>query len=73
MAFAECDELAVVEERAKHAGAGHTPVRAADRRSEGEGADTLFLHPKALGGMMLGLSRPGYAWSWSGHPERVDS
>ena len=31
----------------------------------------LFIHPQALGGMMLGLSRTTYAWTWSGHPERV--
>ncbi|MBW2390637.1 MAG: hypothetical protein JRG89_19720 [Deltaproteobacteria bacterium] len=73
MAFAESDELVALEERAKEAGIGHTPVRAPDHKKEREGADTLFLHPKGLGGMMLGLSRPGYAWNWSGHPERVDS
>jgi hypothetical protein len=33
--------------------------------------DSLFIHPKALGGMMLGLSRTTHAWTWSGHPERV--
>ncbi len=33
--------------------------------------DSLFIHPKALGGMMLGVSRTKYAWTWSGHPERV--
>lgn len=33
--------------------------------------DNLFIHPKALGGMMLGVSRTTYAWMWSGHPERV--
>ena len=33
--------------------------------------DNLFIHPKALGGMMLGVSRATYAWTWSGHPERV--
>jgi hypothetical protein len=35
-------------------------------------ANTLFLHPSALGGPMLGLSRPTQAWQWSGHPERVE-
>jgi hypothetical protein len=34
-------------------------------------ADNLFIHPKALGGMMLGVSRATHAWTWSGHPERV--
>jgi hypothetical protein len=71
MAFAECGELAALEERAKQAGAGHTAVPAAREGKEGQGPDTLFLHPPSLGGMMLGLSRPGFAWSWSGHPERV--
>lgn len=33
--------------------------------------DNLFLHPKALGGVMLGVSRTSYAWTWSGAPERV--
>jgi len=33
--------------------------------------DSLFIHPKALGGMMLGVSRTSFAWTWSGHPERV--
>ena len=33
--------------------------------------DSLFIHPKALGGMMLGVSRATHAWTWSGHPERV--
>lgn len=33
--------------------------------------DSLFLHPKALGGVMLGVSRTSYAWTWSGAPDRV--
>jgi hypothetical protein len=33
--------------------------------------DNLFIHPKALGGIMLGVSRTTVAWTWSGHPERV--
>jgi hypothetical protein len=33
--------------------------------------DNLFIHPKALGGMMLGLSRTTQAWAWSGSPTRV--
>ncbi|MBI4515607.1 MAG: VOC family protein [Deltaproteobacteria bacterium] len=33
--------------------------------------DTLFIHPRALGGMMLGVSRTTFAWTWSGRPERV--
>jgi hypothetical protein len=33
--------------------------------------DNLYIHPAVLGGVMLGVSRPSFAWSWSGHPERV--
>ena len=62
MCFAESGQLSAVAERCRAAGAPHTPV--ADH--------TLFVHPGALGGVMLGLSRPTYAWTWSGHPERVD-
>ncbi len=70
MAFAESHALAAVEARAREQGLGHTPEPRPNAR-EG-GAHTLFLHPSALGGMMLGLSRPTQAWQWSGHPERVE-
>ncbi len=70
MAFAESRELGAIEARARECRAGHTPESRAEQR---KGADphTLFLHPSALGGMMLGLSGPTVAWRWSGHPERV--
>lgn len=39
-----------------------------------EGApDNLFVHPQALHGVLLGVSRESVAWTWSGHPERVRS
>jgi len=63
MCFAECGDLPAVEERARSLGAPCTPV----------GDHTLFLHPPGLGGTMVGLSRRTYAWSWSGHPERVEA
>jgi len=70
MAFAESARMAHIEREAKKADAGITvdrpPARAATRT-----ADQLWLHPPALGGMMLGVSRPSMAWRWSGHPERV--
>lgn len=71
MAFAESAELAAIEERTQERRAGMTAEPPAERR-EGRSADTLFLHPSALGGMMLGISRPTQAWQWSGHPERVE-
>jgi hypothetical protein len=70
MAFAESHALGAIEARARQRGAGHTPEPPSGGR-EGS-ADTVFLHPDALGGMMLGLSRPTRAWQWSGHPERVE-
>jgi hypothetical protein len=72
MAFAESPALAAIEERALEQGAGFTAEPPVPTR-DGSGATTVFLHPSALGGMMLGLSRPTQAWQWSGHPERVEA
>ena len=72
MAFAESGQLAEIERRALEAGVGHTAVPREGSR-DSLGAHSLFLHPKTLGGMMLGLSRRTYAWTWSGRPERVEA
>ena len=58
MAFAESDRLEELIDRV--APDGITVVR------DGDGPSTVFVHPDLLGGMMLGLSRPGHAWTWSG-------
>lgn len=71
MAFAESGRLAAIAERVAEAGAKATLVPAAPQAAAA-GLDTIFLHPPALGGMMLGLSRRTHAWIWSGHPERVE-
>ncbi|HYB11831.1 MAG TPA: VOC family protein [Myxococcota bacterium] len=39
---------------------------------EGAMPDNLFLHPTALSGLLLGVSRRTFAWTWSGSPERVE-
>jgi hypothetical protein len=70
MSFAESARMAHVEQGAKRDGAGFTVDRPAARAAT-RTADQLWLHPPALGGMMLGFSRPTMAWRWSGHPERV--
>ena len=44
----------------------HGPARAS-----GAAPDNLFVHPQALHGVLLGVSRESVAWTWSGHPERV--
>jgi len=70
MAFAECPDLAALAGRLRERGARFTAVPP-ERGGEGRAVHTLFVHPPGLGGMMLGLSRPDYAWSWSGRPERA--
>lgn len=66
MCFAEAPDLALIRTKLEaHApqdwtGSTHAAV-----------PDTLFIHPKALGGMMLGVSRTSVGWTWSGHAERV--
>lgn len=72
MAFAESGRMVEIERAAKENGAGMTVDRPS-RRAQTLGADQLWLHPPALGGMMLGVSRPTMAWRWSGHPERVET
>lgn len=68
MCYAEAEDLRPIRDRAlEHAPGDWTGPG-------GEAApDNLFLHPKALGGMMLGVSRDSVAWRWSGRPERVDA
>tara|TARA_R110000868_G_scaffold91048_3_gene252575 strand:- start:3 stop:869 length:867 start_codon:yes stop_codon:yes gene_type:complete len=72
MAFAETPDLRAIEDRAMALGAGFTVDRPADRDAA-KIADQIWLHPRALGGMMLGLSRPSMAWFWSGQPDRVEA
>jgi hypothetical protein len=72
MAFAESGRMVEIERTANAAGAANTVHRPAGR-SEGRMADTLFLHPPTLGGVMLGISRPTVAWTWSGQPERAEA
>lgn len=71
MAYAETSDILAIEQRALERGDGITVDRPSDRNTDLP-ADGLWLHPTALGGMMLGLSRPTMAWRWSGHPERVE-
>lgn len=70
MAFAETPEVNRVEKKVLAADAGITVNRPESRGAE-QIADEMWIHPRALGGMMLGVSRPSMAWRWSGHPDRV--
>jgi hypothetical protein len=40
---------------------------------EGRAPDNLFVHPAALSGLLLGVSRRSFAWTWSGSPDRVET
>ncbi len=71
MVFAETGQLAAIAQRATESGAGVTVEPPADKQDD-RGPNTVFIHPSALGGMMLGLSRRTYAWRWSGRPEIVE-
>jgi hypothetical protein len=70
MAYGESAKVLEIEERVREMGLGHTVTP--EDKAEDRPADTLFLHPPTLGGMMLGISRPTMGWQWSGHPERVE-
>lgn len=67
MCYVEVDAVAPIIERLERRGARWTP-RGADPRAERDG---LWVHPSALHGLLLGISRSTLAWEWSGRPELV--
>jgi hypothetical protein len=64
MCFAEARDLAPIVARLEE----HAP---GDWSNGAPAGDTLFVHPRALAGVLLGISRETVGWLWSGHPERV--
>lgn len=67
MCFAETHAFDALRERLLAAGATLT-ARGGDIASE---HDTMHVHPRNLHGMLLGISRTGFAWTWSGQEARV--
>jgi hypothetical protein len=67
MCYAEADEVGPIVERFERHGARWTP-RGADPAQERHG---LWVHPGALAGLLLGVSRTTLAWEWSGRPGLV--
>ena len=63
MAYVETDDVAEIARRLERRGA-RWAGRANDPNLEG-----LFIHPTALHGMLLGVSRTNLAWTWSGRPD----
>ena len=66
MCFVEAPDLRPIITRAEE----HAP-RHWSAAPDGPPTATLFLHPHALAGLLLGVSRTSVGWSWSGYPERV--
>lgn len=67
MAYCEADDVGAIVRRLERRGARWTP-RGADPAAERDG---LWIHPGALHGLLLGISRVSLAWEWSGRPDLV--
>jgi catechol 2,3-dioxygenase-like lactoylglutathione lyase family enzyme len=67
MCYVEADDVRPIIERLTAGGGRFTP-RGPDARTERDG---LWVHPSALGGLLLGVSRTTVGWQWSGQPARV--
>jgi len=63
MCYVETDRVPDVIERLEKRGATH------NRRKDAHNPEGLFIHPKALHGVLMGVSRTNLAWNWSGRPE----
>jgi len=66
MCYGETDRLPELRDRVKK-------LAPSDWTGSDSDHNGLFVHPRALGGVMLGVSRDTYAWTWSGRPDRVKS
>lgn len=63
MCYVETADVPGIIERLERRGS-----RYAGRRNE-ENPEGLFIHPTALHGVLMGVSRTNLAWRWSGRPE----
>ncbi len=61
MCYVETDDVSAIAKRLEARGARYAG------RPDNE--DGLFIHPTALHGMLMGVSRTNLAWRWSGRPE----
>ncbi|HEY7652104.1 MAG TPA: VOC family protein [Methylomirabilota bacterium] len=67
MCYAETEDVGAIVRRLTRRHARFTP-RGGDPLAERDG---LWIHPSALSGLLLGISRTSLAWEWSGRPELV--
>ncbi len=63
MCYCETDDVMALAARLKERGARF--AQGGDRPDD----TGLFIHPSALHGMLMGVSRTNFAWAWSGRPE----
>lgn len=68
MCFVDANDVTEIAERLERAKVKWTPRTPAEK-PERHG---LFVHPTALNGLLLGVSRRSLAWEWSGRPELVE-
>ena len=66
MCYVQTDNLADVIQRLETH--GHKWTRRTNTPQEQDG---LWIHPSALNGVLMGVSRSSLAWGWSGRPELV--
>jgi len=62
MCYAETGNAGPIRERLEARGSRYTAGRE-------NGGGNLFIHPTALHGVLMGISRANLAWTWSGRPE----
>ncbi len=62
MCYVETESTAALRERLEKRGSRYTAGRE-------DGGGNLWIHPTALHGMLMGVSRTNLAWTWSGRPE----
>ncbi|HUF54271.1 MAG TPA: hypothetical protein VMR52_10930 [Dehalococcoidia bacterium] len=62
MCFVETDDPAPIRERLDAREARYQPLESGTE-------DGVFIHPSALCGILMGVSRTNVAWRWSGRPE----
>lgn len=63
MCYAECEDTGALVSRLRECGARYS----AD--PDDPAPANLFVHPSALTGVLMGISRTNHAWTWSGRPE----
>jgi catechol 2,3-dioxygenase-like lactoylglutathione lyase family enzyme len=63
MCYVETHDVSALIERLRQHGARWAG------RTDDDNPEGLFIHPSALHGMLMGVSRTNLAWMWSGRPE----